>query len=106
MDCLNLTELGLLPLYRHPKRRKGSYKHKDQIECYKNVQRGDESCSGGEDTEEISATSEHFRKIITIEDNPNRSLFLLSNSVYTGNLVHSDPKDAMLLVGIQNSLKR
>ena len=62
MEVLNLTELGLIPLFRHPKRRKGSYDHKDQIEFYSNVERGDSDASGEEDTEENSKQSEHFCK--------------------------------------------
>ena len=62
MDSLNLTELGLIPMFRHPKRRKGSYQHKDQVQFYSNIERGDESdVSGEEDSEEMTKTSEHFR---------------------------------------------
>ena len=63
MDSLNLTELGLLPLYRHLQHRKGSYEHKNKVEFFRNVERGDDSSvSGEEDTEGNSSTSEHFCK--------------------------------------------
>ena len=52
MDALNLTELGLIPLYRHPKHRKGSYNHIDQLEFYSKVERGAEGDILGEDNPE------------------------------------------------------
>ena len=78
MDSLNLTELGLIPMFRHPKRRKGSYKHKDQVQFYSNVERGDESdVSGEEDSEETSKTSEHFRRRYRFQPQTVEALCLL-----------------------------
>ena len=91
MDSLNLTELGLIPMFRHPKRRKGSYQHKDQVHFYSNVERGDESdVSGEEDTEENSKTSEHFRRRYRFQPQTVEALCLLvGNSLkpkaYTNN---------------------
>ena len=78
MDALNLTELGLIPLFRHPKRRKGSYEHKDQIVFYSNVERGDESdVSGEEDMDETSKTSEHFHRRYRFQPKTVEALCLL-----------------------------
>ena len=49
--------LGFMGLFREPKKRKGSYVHKDQLEFYKNVEDLD-----GYEEQEASANSEHFRK--------------------------------------------
>ena len=54
--ALEIAGLGVLGLFRDPKKRKGSYEHKDQVEFYKNA---DEE---GNDGEEACANSEHFRK--------------------------------------------
>ena len=90
MEVLNLTELGLIPLYWHPKRRKGSYQHKDQIDFYSNVERGDSDGSGEEDTEENSKQSEHFRKHYRFQPQTVEALCLLLGKilepkVYTNN---------------------
>ena len=78
MDSLNLTELGLIPMYRHPKRRKGSYDHKDQVKFYSNVERGDGSdASGEEDPEENTKTSEHFHKCYRFQPQTVEALCLL-----------------------------
>ena len=78
MESINLTELGLIPLFRHPKHRKGSYKHKDQVEFYSNIERGDDSdVSGEEDTEETMRTSEHFRKRYRFQPQTVEALCLL-----------------------------
>ena len=77
MDCLNLTELGILPLFRHPKHRKGSYEHKNQVEFYKNVGRGESCASREEDTEEMHAMSEHFRKRYRFQPKTVEALALL-----------------------------
>ena len=78
MDCLNLTALGLIPLFRHPRHRKGSYEHKDQVEFYRNVERGDDSGGSGEDdVEGDSCTSEHFRKRYRFQPKTVEALALL-----------------------------
>ena len=78
MESINLTELGLIPLFRHPKRRKGSYEHKDQVSFYSNVERGNESdASGEDDPEENSKTSEHFRRRYRFQPQTVEALCLL-----------------------------
>ena len=78
MDSLNLTELGLIPMFRHPKHRKGGYEHKDQVKFYSNVERGDESdVSGEEDSEETSKISEHFRRRYRFQPQTVEALCLL-----------------------------
>ena len=77
MEAVNLTDLGLVPLFRHPKHRKGSYQHKNQIEFYSNVERGDSDASGEEDTEETSKQSEHFCKRYRFQPQTVEALCLL-----------------------------
>ena len=49
--------MGVLGVFREPKKCKGSYEHKDQIDFYKNLCESD-----GEWDMEESGSSEHFRK--------------------------------------------
>ena len=53
--------LGFMGLFREPKKRKGSYVHKDQLEFYKNVEDLD-----GYEEQEASGNSEHYRKMLPI----------------------------------------
>ena len=90
MQVLNLTEMGLIPLYRHPRCRKGSYEHKNQVEFYSNVERGDSDGSGEEDIEQNSKQSEHFRKRYQFQPQTVEALCLLLGNrlepkVYTNN---------------------
>ena len=69
--ALEIFGLGVLGLFRDPKKRKGSYEHKDQIEFYRNA---DEVIDEGE---EGSANSEHFCKCYRFRPKTVEALCLL-----------------------------
>ena len=78
MESINLTELGLIPMFQHPKKRKGSYEHKDQVAFYSNIQRGDGSnASGEDDPEETTKSSEHFHRRYRFQPQTVEALCLL-----------------------------
>ena len=53
----DIFSLGFMGLFREPKKRKGLYVHKNQVEFYKNAEDLDPY-----EEQEASANSEHFRK--------------------------------------------
>ena len=53
--ALEIAGVGVLGIFRDPKKRKGSYEHKDQLEFYSNLDEGRSNDVG-------DANSEHFRK--------------------------------------------
>ena len=78
MKLLKWEELDILPLFRHPKRRKGSYDHKDQVDFY-SVKR--DECQSSESEEEMQADvcgpSEHFCKRFRFQPKTVEALCLL-----------------------------
>ena len=81
MKLLKWIDLDILPMFRHPKRRKGSYNHIDQVDFY-SVQRNDSESSGESDDEmqvdlDPTGPSEHFRKRYRFQPKTVEALCLL-----------------------------
>ena len=68
---MEIAGLGVLGLFREPKKRKGTYDHKDQVEFYKNLV--DSECEEEQDT----GMSEHFRKCYRFQPKTVEALCLL-----------------------------
>ena len=43
MNCIQMTDLGIIPIFRLPRRRKGGYEHKKQFEFYSMIGAEDEA---------------------------------------------------------------
>ena len=83
MKLLKWIELDILPMFRHPKRRKGSYNHKDQVEFY-SVDKNESESSGESEVEmeddvdlDLCGPSEHFRKRYRFQPKTVETLCLL-----------------------------
>ena len=46
MNPIQLTDLGIIPIFRLPRRRKGGYEHKDQFDFYSLIGAEDEASEG------------------------------------------------------------
>ena len=66
--AMEIAGLGVLGLFRDPKKRKGSYAHKDQLDFYSNLDEGND---------EGDANSEHFRKRYRFQPQTVKALCLL-----------------------------
>ena len=75
MDLLIWEELDIIPMFRHPKRRKGSYFQKDQVEFY-SVNR-DEDSEDSEHDLDMTGPSEHFCKRYRFQPKTVEALCLL-----------------------------
>ena len=75
MNLLIWDELDILPLFQWPKRRKGSYKHKDQVNFY-SVEWDGESSEECDDNDPCGP-SEHFRKRYRFQPKTVEALCLL-----------------------------
>ena len=78
MNWLMWENLDVLPLFQHPKKRRGSYKHKDQVDFYsveRNVTESDSEESAVDD--DHCGPSEHFRKRYRFQPKTVEALCLL-----------------------------
>ena len=70
--AMEIAGLGVLGLFREPKKRKGTYEHKNQVEFYRNL------CENDSDEEhQESGNSEHFRKRYRFQPKTVEALCLL-----------------------------
>ena len=67
-----IVGLGVMGLFRDPKKRKGTYEHKDQVEFYKNMSESD-----SEEESQETGNSEHFRKCYRFQPKTVEALCLL-----------------------------
>ena len=81
MKLLKWIELDILPMFRHPKRMKGSYNHIDQVDFYSAQRNVSESSGESDDDMQVdldpTGPSAHFRKIYLFQPKTVEALCLL-----------------------------